>query len=1000
MSDDATIDRRKFLTVLGVTGTGAAVLSGCSTDRIEKLVPYLVQSEDQVPGLPTIYASTCTECSAGCGLHVRTREGRAIKLEGNPEHPVNRGKLCSMGQSSLQSLYNPARLKGPMARNASGAFAPVSWDQAITMLASKVSAGTGRIAVISGAGRSTFSDLLGDWAGAVGGKVVRYQPFDNEALRTANRQVFGIDQLPSHDFAKARYILSFGGDFLDSWLAPVENSRGFAEARTPKNGEAAKHVNISPRLSLTAMNADEWRVCRPGGDAAVALAMANVILSERSGAPADANGLRGMLAGFTPEKAAEESGIGADDIRRLAREFVSASPSLAVSGGVGSQHRGAIELCSAVNLLNYIAGNVGTTVTFGADLDHGDGYGAVEQMVQSMAQGQVAVVLVHESNPGYSLPKALGFADALKKVPFKVSTSMVLDETSAQCDLIIPDLHPLERWGDARPRAGVYGLLQPVMEPVFVREANAAGSMATGDVLLKVAQKAGGPLARFTAPTFEAHLKAAFGASRTGDVDQAWRDALQHGGSYTALDAGATRLAAGAGQITHAAPSFDGDGALYLTTFPSVYGDGRGANRPWLLELPDPVTRITWHSWIEIHPDTAREMNVKEGEILRLTSPHGAVEAPAYVYAGIHPGTVAVPLGLGHTESGEWAKNRGINPLDLLGAKDGNGFLPYQATRVKVEKTGDWIKVAKTEGTTRQLGRGIASAMTIDAVRKGLTLEQAEKNEGHGHEENPEIEAEALRGFRESQEEKIKRGEYAREHPKWGMSIDLARCTGCSACVVACYSENNIPIVGEDEVRRGREMSWMRIERYWEGGENGEPLEARVVPMLCQQCANAPCESVCPVYASYHTADGLNGQVYNRCVGTRYCSNNCPYKVRYFNWFAYGKKAFPAPLNLQLNPDVVVRARGVMEKCTFCVQRIRAAQASARVQDRVLADGDVITACAQACPSDAIVFGNMADPSSRVSLASGDRRGYHVLEDVNTRPAVTYLAKVLHRSEA
>jgi anaerobic selenocysteine-containing dehydrogenase/Fe-S-cluster-containing dehydrogenase component len=995
------IDRRKFLTVLGVTGGGAAVLSGCSTDRIEKLVPYLVQSEDQVPGLPTIYASTCTECSAGCGLHVRTREGRAIKLEGNPDHPVNQGKLCSMGQSSLQALYNPGRLRGPMARDAAGAFAPVTWDQAITTLAQRLSAATGRVAVISGAGRGTFSDLLADWAGVAGGRVVRYRPLDHEALRAASRQVFGIDQLPTYDFSQARYILSFGADFLEHWHAPVENQRGYAVAKTPRNGEAAKHVSIAPRLSLTGINADEWHITRPGGETAIALAMVNVIMGERSGTPADANALRGVLSRFTPEFAAEESGLSAEVIRRVAREFVSGSPGLAVAGGLADQHRGAHELCAAVNLLNYVAGNVGRTISFGADQDHGDGYGALEQLIQSMDQGQVALVLVHEANPAYSLPRSLGFNDKLKKVGFKVSTSMYLDETSAQCDLILPNHHPLERWDDFRSRAGVYGLLQPVMEPVFGHKPDEAGTMATGDLLLKTAQKAGGGFARFTMPTFEAHLKSAFAAANPGG-DAAWRAALARGGIYatTATTASTTRLGATAGQLAYTRPTFDGDGEFYFTPIPSVYGDGRGANRPWLLELPDPVTRITWHSWVEIHPEAAHRMNVKEGEILRLTSPAGSIEAPAYLFEGIHPETVAVPLGLGHTEYGDWARGRGVNPLDLLAARDGNGYLPYVSAKVRVEKTGDWIQVAKTEGTPRQLGRGIANAMTMESVRQGLTLEEHLKNEGHGHHEvNTPREVEALHGFDESQQRKILHGEYANQHPKWGMTIDLNRCTGCSACVVACYAENNIPVVGEDEIRRGREMSWMRIERYWEGGGEHQ-LEARVIPMLCQHCANAPCETVCPVYASYHTADGLNGQVYNRCVGTRYCSNNCPYKVRYFNWYAYNKKAFPEPLNLQLNPDVTVRARGVMEKCTFCVQRIRAAQNDARLNNRPLADGDVNTACAQACPSDAIVFGNIADPASRVSQAAADRRGYHVLEDVNTRPAITYLARVLHRSEA
>jgi molybdopterin-containing oxidoreductase family iron-sulfur binding subunit len=305
-------------------------------------------------------------------------------------------------------------------------------------------------------------------------------------------------------------------------------------------------------------------------------------------------------------------------------------------------------------------------------------------------------------------------------------------------------------------------------------------------------------------------------------------------------------------------------------------------------------------------------------------------------------------------------------------------------------------------GVPRQLGRGIAEAIPLAAAKKGLTVEQAYLEEGRGkHEINPERELEALKGWSEAQHRATQHGNYAEEHPQWGMSIDLAKCTGCEACVTACYAENNIPTVGEEEIRRGRELTWMRIERYWEGGEEpGEPVSARFVPMLCQHCANAPCEPVCPVYAAYHTPDGLNGQIYNRCVGTRYCANNCPYKVRYFNWYKYNEMAWPEPLQLQLNPDVTVRARGVMEKCTFCIQRIRGAQNQARLEDRPLQDGEFTTACAQACPSDAIVFGNVRDPDSRVARIKRDPRGYRVLEEINVRPAVTYLAKVLHSVEA
>jgi len=995
------MDRRRFLTVLGVTGAGTAALSGCSTERVEKLIPYLVQSEDQVPGIATTYASTCTECSAGCGLHVRTREGRAVKLEGNPAHPVNQGRLCARGQAGLQALYNPGRVRSPMARQADGTFKDITWDEAIATLASKAVAAGGKLAVISGAGAGTFSTLLADWTGALGGRVVRYEPFDHEPVRAANRQVFGLDALPSYDFARARHIVSFGADFLETWLTPIEQQRGFAESHGYRGGEMAKHVYLAPRMSLTGMNADEWHPIAPGTEAALALAMAQVIMSERSGAPQDANALRGMLSGYDPEKVANEVGLTADQIRRLAREFASAQPGLAVAGGIGSQHRAAAEVCAAVNILNYVAGNVGVTVRFGAGLPTADGYGAMAALVRQMAAGEIAVVLVHDANPAYALPRAAGFAEAFAKVPFKVSTATMMDETAALADLLVPQSHALERWDDLQPRAGVRGLMQPVMEPVY-------GTWAAGDILLKTAQKAGGALARFAAPSWEAHLKAAWQelgrAAGAKDGQTWWVETLAAGGLYGEAPSPApVRLAATASQVAGTRPSFDGDGAFIYSAYPtSMLFDGRGTNKPWLLENPDPVTKITWQSWIEVHPDTAADLDVREGEILRLVSPHGAIEAPVYVYPGVRRDVLASPMGYGHTHYGDYATGRGANALDLLGAPGDAAFVPYLSTRVSVEKTRRYQKVAKTEGKNRQLGRGIAEAMSLTSARKGLTPEAAHHAEAGGaaHQINTERELEAIAGFGEAQHEAATKGNYLGEHPQWGMAIDLSRCTGCSACVTACYAENNIPWVGEADVLRGREMSWMRIERYYEGGEDGEPLEVRFVPMLCQHCGNAPCEPVCPVYAAYHTPDGLNGQVYNRCVGTRYCSNNCPYKVRYFNWYAYSQRAFPEPLNLQLNPDVTVRARGVMEKCTFCVQRIRGAQNQARLEDRPLRDGDVVTACAQACPSGAILFGDRADPESRVTRAAADHRGYHVLEDINVRPAITYLAKVRHQVEA
>ena len=995
--------RRRFLKVVGVTGAGTAALSGCSTDDVEKLIPYLVQSEHQVPGVPTLYASTCTECAAGCGLHVVTREARAIKLEGNPEHPVNRGALCARGQAALQGLYNPGRLRGPMARGADGRLEAISWDDALTRLAERLRSAQGRVAVLSGAGLGTFSDLLEGWAAGVGGRVVRWEPFDADAIRAANLRVFGRDEVPGFDFGSARYILSFGADFLETWLSPTEYQGGFARSHGFTRGvEPAKAVYLGARRSLTGLNADEWHAPVPGSEAAVALAMANVILSERSGAPQDANALRGMLAEHTPERAAEASGLSSEVIRRLAREFAGASPGLAVAGGIGAQHRAAAETCAAVNLLNYVAGNVGRTIRFGAALQTGGGYNAVQALQRDMDAGQVQVLLVHEANPVYALPAASGFLAAMTKVPFKVSTAQCLDETAAACDLLLPGHHALERWDDLRPRAGIRSLMQPVMEPVF-------NTLATGDVLLRTARTLGGALAGLTAPSYEAHLKdawAGFARERgAADADRFWREALQHGGVYEEPPLAAVTLAPGA-TASAALPSYEGDGGFLLLPYPSpMLHDGRGANRPWLRENPDPVTKITWQSWIEIHPDAAHDLDLREGEHLEVTSPHGRIEAPVYLYPGLRRDVVAVPLGLGHTELGEFARGQGVNALDLLSGADGTGVLPYVATRVSLRKIRGYTRLAKTEGNPRQLGRGISEAIPLAHARQGLTVSESYAAQGHPHHEiNTQRELEAIQGWEAAQQEAIRHGAYAQDHPQWGLAVDLSRCTGCSACVTACYAENNIPWVGEQEVVRGREMSWMRIERYWEdGGHDGDhaaAADARFIPVMCQHCANAPCEPVCPVYAAYHTPDGLNGQVYNRCVGTRYCSNNCPYKVRYFNWYAYARRAFPEPMSLQLNPEVTVRARGVMEKCTFCVQRIRGAQHRARLEDRQLADGDVVTACAQACPSGALVFGNVKDPDSRVARRQDDHRGYHVLEDLNVRPAVTYLAKVVRPVEA
>src|SRR6266566_3486200 len=877
-----SIDRRRFLKVLGVTSAGAAAVSACGIgpEPTERLIPYLVQPEDQIPGTATYYATTCRECAAGCGVRVRVREGRAVKLEGNPDSPINRGRLCARGQAALQGLYNPDRIAHPLVRNASGVFEELDWDGAIQRLAAKVRESHGKgIVFMTGAEQSTFGDLVDEWMKQVGGRRMSYEPFGFEALRAGNRMAFGTASLPSYDFGNAKYLISFGADFLDTWLSPVEFQNGFSQAHAFDAGRPAsmaKFVFIGPRMSLTGMNADEWIAARPGTEGTLALAMAQVILSQHlARVPADASRLVSVLSAYRPSAVAQA------------------------------------------------IGKVGYTVSF----------------------------------PSY------------------------MDETAAACDLILPDHHALEQWGDSRPRAGVTALQQPVVQPVF-------DTRPSGDVILKLAGKTG---------TFQDYLQGKWRTRHPKDFDQYWFDSLAKGGIYGDAPTRAVRLAEGVAKLGFAALAAPAVPDQQVIVFPHpALHDGRGANKPWLQELPDPVSKIAWHSWVELHPDTAAKWGLATGDFLLLQSKFGGQKFPAWITPSVRPDVLAVPTGQGHSAYGRYAKDRSANAFELLGGQatvyGGRSFI----VRATASKTGEHQRrIATIEGNARDLGMGTTEVLPL-ARAKALHP----GDHPFHFEETPEYAKDAVEWWAERQHEKAELGNYKGEQPRWGLAIDLSKCTGCSACVTACYAENNIATVGEELTERRREMAWLRLERYWRVDEHDNLQGAVNQPMLCQQCGNAPCEPVCPVYAAYHTPDGLNGQVYNRCVGTRYCSNNCPYKVRYFNWYNYAEKdgkyeAFPEPLSMLLNPDVTVREKGVMEKCTFCVQRIRGAQNQAKLEDRNVRDGDIVTACQQSCPSEAIVFGDLNDRNSRVFELAGNPRGYHVLAGLNTKPAITYLARVV-----
>jgi molybdopterin-containing oxidoreductase family iron-sulfur binding subunit len=1004
------IDRRTFLKIAG-SSAGAAAAAGCS-DHVEKLIPYVVQPEEVTPGVPVWYASTCRECPAGCGVLVKTRESRPIKLEGNPDHPINRGRLCAKAQASVERTYSPDRFHGPQRRNAAGELEATTWDEALVQVAAAIRENPARVRVLGGDAGDTASQLVDRFVAAVGlgGRVVS-AAFAREALRAASEQVFGIASEPIFDLSGADLVIDFGSELLESGLSPVEHQRQWAEARdvgTHTDG-GLRLVYVGARLSLTASSSDEWLPAKPGSEGLLALALARAAIEAGAGGVAYAGLLAGPLANAGADAAARATDVPADTIRRLGGALARARAAVALPPGIAVTSRRAIGASAAVLLLNQVLGAIGSRVIVaapeGAALPRAS-YKDLLALIREMQDGQVDVLLIHHANPVYAIPASAGFADALAKVKLVVSFASAADETSLRAHVVLPDHAPLESWGDARPRAGVRSLVQPTLRPLY-------DTRAFGDALLD--------LGRAVSP--EAAVELPAGSFRTL-LEASWagtdfRAAQKNGGVYGA----ASHAAAGfdAAKVEVAEPVFTGEGRLTLLAVPHIFlWDGSGAALPLLQEIPDPVVRVAWDSWAELSLATAERLGVEMGDVLRLESSAGAIEVAALPRGGIRDDVIAVPTGQGHvvghfaSKAGQGLAGvaRGANVYDLLPGDgvDESGGRAFLTERPRVSATGRHRRLPLLQWNDNKRERQLGEAITLAA----LTGHGEAHAEHHGpHEMREPYDPAADAADLQYQETFHQRGENsAKASPyRWGMTVDLDRCTGCSACIAACYVENNLPRVGEDETRLVRQMAWLRIDR-WVG--EGEPeLEAgrvhppksreqlgetdiRNAPLLCQHCGAAPCEPVCPVIATYHNEEGLNAMIYNRCIGTRYCANNCPYKVRRFNYWDHQLTKWPAPMELGLNPDVTVRGQGVMEKCTFCVQRVQAARQDAKRAGTAIPDGAVQTACQQSCPSHVFVFGNLRDPESQVSKKSAaEKRGYHALHMLNTRPAVTYLSKVL-----
>ena len=966
------INRRDFLKVIGVAGGTAAVTGACSGEPVEQIIPYVIPPESYIPAIPKFYSSTCRECPAGCGIIVKNRDGRAIKIEGNPNSPINSGSTCARGQASLQGLYNPDRNRSPLKINEFGRLAPSSWEAGTDELSAKinelVSQGKGnRIVYLSNSISGTLNDLIDKWTKAIGAKYYTYESFSYDPIKEANKISFGIEEIPTYKIENANYVLSFGADFLETWLSPTQYARGFSKLKTVKNGKVGKFVQVEPRMSLTGASADDWVAIKPGTEVFLALGIANAIIKNGK-AKNDANLVSDLVSTYTTEKVSQLTEVPAETINQIAKDFVKYK-SVALGGGVALSGTNATETLVAINILNYIAGNVGKTVDFSDTqlISNANNFKDILHLLDDMRKGGVDILIVQGVNPVYSLPKSLNAEEAIKKVPYIVSFSSFMDETTELSQLVLPDNHSVESWGDFQPTKGYVSIIQPAMRPVF-------NTQSVGDTLISLSKKVDSTKELITEGNYYDYLRSAWKnvanyVAPGKKFELFWNDTLRDGGVEIDLPERTVELSSAVQSVKFAEPEFQGDGEYYFITYPSYkYYDGSGANKPWLQELPEALTTSVWDSYVDLNTETAKKLGVREGSYINIQSPQGEIKTQVFTYDGIRPDTIAVALGQGHTAYGRYAKDRGVNPLDLLPNSSDriSGGFAFLSSKVTISNAGKHSLLVRTQYTREQYERQVAQAVTLDQ----LNHPDDHHNEHH---DKPDFYPE-------------------RVYPnhRWAMNVDLNKCTGCGTCVTACYAENNIPFVGKAQVAKRRDMSWIRIERYFDKDENGK-MDTRFLPMMCQHCGNAPCEPVCPVFATYHNPEGLNGMVYNRCVGTRYCSNNCTYKVRKFNWYTY---KFPEPLNWQLNPDVTVRTKGIMEKCTFCVQRIKYGEDIAKDGDGIVHDGDILTACQQACPTNAIVFGDLKDSTSQVAKLSHDKRGYKVFEVINTKPGITYLKKV------
>ena len=738
------ISRRDLLQYIGAGGIGAAggVLYGESVQRdVEFLIPQVIPPEDYSPGIATWYNTICNQCSAGCGISVRIREGKAKKIEGNPLHPVSQGRTCARGQAGLNVLYNPDRIRTPLqnaGQRGTGNFEVISWDEALTAVGSrigrlKIGNEASRVRLLTGRARGHLHELFLQFMDLLGS--AHYQQYDftyPHALRAANKISFGTDVLPYYDIKNADFLLSFGADYLGTWISPVHHSLAYGHLRQGRPGRRGKTVQIEPRMSLSGAAADEWIATRPGTEGLLALGIAHALVSAGNYLGSDRDEWSSALQAYSPSMVSAETEVSEDDIARLAGEFATSTASLAIAGGATAAGTNAVASIVAVNALNYLAGNLSQPggIIFNPDPAFSAvagssqaGFQGMLDLVEAMAAGEVEVLLVHDTNPVFALPDEVGFRQALENVPLIVALSSFRDETTEMADLILPTSTYLESWGDDVPDPGVGFPVASISQPVV---ATLYDTLAAGDIMLSLARQVGGELpVSMPWATMEEFVKERwreeYEERGTEAADQGfeefWQAALEAGvwgqPGATTVDQPLPTSSSIIASITNPVSNFAGDEGEYpMVLHPfltATFLDGRGANLPWLQEMPDPMTSVVYGSWAELNPVTANELGIEEGDVLEVKSPAGSVRVPALIFPAIRPGVVAMPVGQGHTDYGRYARDRGVNPIHIVATliDDQSGDLAWAATRVNIRKTGERLQIIKTGGVSRTLGRQI-----------------------------------------------------------------------------------------------------------------------------------------------------------------------------------------------------------------------------------------------------------------------------------------------------